>query len=487
MLTLTRVNFLLYQHFKRTQLTTAIPTELSSPSIQIKFHHCHPNATPIMKIPFRHSLSRFHAQNASKQSQPNVPLLREEVVENTRSTSRTENGHSRSSQGDEENMMAHGHDTMLDLIGQKVGDEDAAIQHCANNEQKAELLHFGSEQNMSSLQDLSNMLYTRGRLQELGCTFTAPGALLTYGHPATLHEFEQLLRLGPIYDEQWTLFFNREAVQHPDDGMWADMRTLKRVLTNEGVEFGQDHRRLTFGSGSLKQHRLCVAYDDLYKLWSAMLPKRTVAQPHREKEETPEDSNDDSGCFMEDYAEGDVEVETPVMDDLEHIQYESTPWDDRPRNIGWRFSDDIDEATAKRYRDSLSSGVEEIEVMETALAVAVAVPLPDEQSRPANPFKVLNSKASKESLKKLRAIEAAPPPTSLQPRRRYGPSPLQVSCGFSNKPSSERLIKPKAVTTINMVCLDGTKEDTPHEHPRGSGTVNASSSGDPSVKKPKKG
>ncbi|KAH7411585.1 hypothetical protein DE146DRAFT_602624 [Phaeosphaeria sp. MPI-PUGE-AT-0046c] len=362
--------------------------------------------------------------------------------------------------------MAEGNHTMLDLINQKVGDEYDPAQHCADNEQKAELLHFGSEQNMSSLQDLSNMLYTRGRLQELSCTFSSPGELLTYGHPATLQEFEQLLRLGPIYDEQWTLFFHPGALSSlGDQGMWPDIRTLKRVLTNEGVKFGQDHRRLTIGDGSSKLHRLCAAYDDLYKLWSATLPEGTLTA-HREEEETLKDAQDDSGCFMEDDVElGDGAVE-PVMDDFEYIEQEINPPDNAPRNIGWRFSDDIEEATAARYRHSLDLSDDDFEAMEATLAVAVAVPLSPKQAA-----------ASTNRL----------PHSTLQPRRRYGPSPLQVSCGFSHKPWIERLTQQKEMSTISMIFMDGPKDGALRKGAQASEASTKNWSGDLIEKKPKKG
>lgn len=153
------------------------------------------------------------------------------------------------------------------------------------------------------------------------------------------------------------------------------MHTLKRVLMNEGVNFGEDHRRLTFGSCSRNVLHLCAAYDDLYKSWSAMLPENTLI-PHQEEEALAE-SNDDSGCFMEDDVGGEAGVEAPVQDDLNYMQLEMT-WDDTPLNIGWRFSDDIGEVTAAHYRDPLTLNGEKFQAMEEAFAVAVTVPLPNE-------------------------------------------------------------------------------------------------------------
>jgi hypothetical protein len=165
------------------------------------------------------------------------------------------------------------------------------------SDRRAELQLFGSETQMSKLQDLSNLMFTRGRLQELGCTFSEVGKLLTYGDPSSLKEWDRLLRLGPIYDEQWALFFPAPLGQQDNDtaDMWSDLRTLKRVLANDGVAFGGRHRRLTRGDRSGKLLRLCAAYDDLYKLWSASVTERGSKRAMTSVDERQE--NGSNGSF----------------------------------------------------------------------------------------------------------------------------------------------------------------------------------------------
>ena len=98
-----------------------------------------------MKVQLRRSKLLFHTRNDSLHSQPQAPLLEEEAVEDDNRDPKAGDGGPRRKDDNEEQKVAHGHDTMLDLISQKVGREDSAAQHCANNKQKAELLHFGIE------------------------------------------------------------------------------------------------------------------------------------------------------------------------------------------------------------------------------------------------------------------------------------------------------------------------------------------------------
>lgn len=372
----------------------------------------------------------------------NVPLPRPESVDDTLSVTIVNVGDT-----EDERPLARGRDTMNELIGQKVSSKDEECDNDADDEQRAELQLHGTEEQISTLQDLSELLYTRGRLQELGCTFTDLGELITYGDPPNLKECEQLLRLGPVYDEQWASFFRHPEDPFPNNepNMWSDMRTLKRVLANEGVAFGPQHRRLTWGNGSEKVVRLCAAYDDLQKLWWAAQPPLRILDPVDEREEEDlNDANDDSGCFMDEefdrMDQNSKDLGVPPLDVERSLHRRSGV----PQNIGWRFSDDIDLAAAARLRDSLS--IDEWAEMEEDLEVAVTVPLPTEdEPAPSSPPL---------QLEELRP--PAPPPTTtgtfLNPYLpRHGPSPLQVSCGFSHKPSSDQLIEEQTVTTPSML------------------------------------
>jgi hypothetical protein len=245
------------------------------------------------------------------------------------------------------------------------------------SDRRAELQLFGSETQMSKLQDLSNLMFTRGRLQELGCTFSEVGKLLTYGDPSSLKEWDRLLRLGPIYDEQWALFFPAPLGQQDNDtaDMWSDLRTLKRVLANDGVAFGGRHRRLTRGDRSGKLLRLCAAYDDLYKLWSASVTERGSKRAMTSVDERQE--NGSNGSFGDSRSsmnkrhgqaqafpgasvgkhpkQGNTISGTSKIskDEPKPTQHPTRPQSEVPRNLGWRFSDDFDPATAARNRDSM--------------------------------------------------------------------------------------------------------------------------------------
>jgi hypothetical protein len=52
------------------------------------------------------------------------------------------------------------------------------------------------------LRELSDILNLRGRLQQMGATFSQDGELQTYGNPSSPNAFEQMLKLGPMYEEQ---------------------------------------------------------------------------------------------------------------------------------------------------------------------------------------------------------------------------------------------------------------------------------------------
>ncbi|CAN9259080.1 unnamed protein product [Alternaria alternata] len=72
-------------------------------------------------------------------------------------------------------------------------------------------------QRKTILEELSEILHLRGRLQQMGATFSDKGEMLTYGNPFSPKEFEAMIRLGPLYDDQWKSFFI-ETYEPSDSG-----------------------------------------------------------------------------------------------------------------------------------------------------------------------------------------------------------------------------------------------------------------------------
>jgi hypothetical protein len=374
-------------------------------------------------------------------------------VENSSKTpSRTSKRYSKSSM-DNELHARHGCDTMIDLLGEKVSLANKERLRYADGKQKAELQLFGSEQQMSTLQDLSNLLYTRGRLQELGCTFTELGELRTYGDPSSLKEWDQLLRLGPIYDEQWGMFFSTSLPPRNNDEstMWPDLRTLKRVLGNEGVAFGHHHRRLNRASRSDKHLRLCAAYDDLHKLWLAMMTTHTpncAPTPSEEREDASSDKSiHDRGCFVYEggeHSNAASKYQVVSMEKPDNMQCPTKARKDRPQNIGWRFSDDIATVAAAQYRTS--SDYDIYRRFEEDLQFAISVPLPTPELNPPRGSFPTRPHKLKTSVNPPTVGTSLPSPTGL----RHGPSPLHVSCGFCCANKSERLMYTQNVSTTSI-------------------------------------
>jgi hypothetical protein len=348
-------------------------------------------------------------------------------------------------------------DKMNDLLDRTVGSAYHGEAESTDIEQKAELQSFGSEKHMTTLQDLNNLLYTRRSLQDLGCTFDTRGELLTYGYPMTLKENEQLLRLGPIYDEQWSSFFSSAHTIRSDGDavMWADIRTLKRVLINEGVDFDLSHLRLTHGDGSAKLIRLCAAYADLHKLWSSEKPTH-VLTAIVEQEEDASDGFDDSGCFLDD-EDGHAGASASDLGCTQR-ESETTQYDERwrnsrgslPRNIGWRFSDDLDGGAVARSRDSMSD--DSYDEMEDGPHVAVEVPpsvTEDDMTQAPSSF----HPESPQHVLPLNGGEKTPQPVNHN-RLRRGPSPLQVSCEYSHQKPAERLTDAQNVPNLSMAYAE---------------------------------
>ncbi|KAH8631245.1 hypothetical protein IG631_12927 [Alternaria alternata] len=205
-------------------------------------------------------------------------------------------------------------------------------------------------QRKTILEELSEILHLRGRLQQMGATFSDQGEMLTYGNPSSPKEFEAMIRLGPLYDDQWNSFFI-ETYEPPDSGgknaqLWANLHTLKKLLQNEGVVFGRQYQRYCFGDSSTRLRRLCCAYDDLRNEWLVILrkslPTRNDAQlstllGEEESSESDSESSDGDNERLNRTVILDTEAprdrtSRPVV---RHHRRSSVP-----HNIGWRFSDD---------------------------------------------------------------------------------------------------------------------------------------------------
>ncbi|KAG9195750.1 hypothetical protein G6011_00871 [Alternaria panax] len=70
-------------------------------------------------------------------------------------------------------------------------------------------------QRKTILEELSDILNLRGRLQQIGATFSDSGEMLTYGNPFSPDDFKAMIHLGPLYDDQWNSSFV-ESYEPPD-------------------------------------------------------------------------------------------------------------------------------------------------------------------------------------------------------------------------------------------------------------------------------
>ncbi|KAH7073475.1 hypothetical protein BKA63DRAFT_603844 [Paraphoma chrysanthemicola] len=332
------------------------------------------------------------------------------------------------SSGDSEDYQTCSQDrnTMMireQLCEKVVGHSDFRVRN-ADEAQRAEARLFNTPRPRANLDDLSTLLYTRGRLQEMGCTFTELGELITYGHPQAHYDFDQMLRLGPIYDEQWSLIFVGEQAQASKDDplLWPDLRTLKRMLRNEGVVFGFDHRRLTFGDGSEKIRHLCTVFDDLRNMWSAM--RAFARTPARKDQQVGGNSGVECGKErnFQPHKNDHSYPETTVAGHhwtgtSRREQAEERP----PRHIGWRFSDDIDAGAVTRYRDSMSQDRQE-ELQEN-FKTAISTPLPHVEDEFHEVASCAEHAEANPSMGP--SMHGTLCPTSSS-RLRHGPSPLQI-------------------------------------------------------------
>ncbi|CAN9365569.1 unnamed protein product [Alternaria alternata] len=287
-------------------------------------------------------------------------------------------------------------------------------------------------QRKTILEELSEILYLRGRLEQMGATFSHKGEMLTYGNPSSPKEFEAMIRLGPLYDDQWNSFFT-ETYEPSDSGdknaqLWAGLRTLEKLLQNEGVVFGRQHQRYSFGDSSTRLRRLCCAYDELRNEWLVMLrtnlPARNDAQlstllGEESSSESDSESSDDDNQRLN----GTVILDTEAPRDItsrpviRHHRSSSVP-----HNIGWRFSDDSIPRSRKnaawRSSDDLSLVPERSDVEQAnaqGLQDASSVPI----FRKCSPNRV---NALRGDARPVTAPSSFPTNSML-----YGALPLQVS------------------------------------------------------------
>jgi hypothetical protein len=181
------------------------------------------------------------------------------------------------------------------------------------DQRKVEFTLQQDSKNTPTLDDLSKILHLRGRLQEMGTTFTAEGEMLTYGNPPMNEDLEQMLRLGAMYDAQWnSLFTGKDFNGSSDEDLWQDLKVLKRMLQNENIVFGDRHKRLNYGSSHPKLIRLSDQYDVLREEW----------------------------------LEKTVQKLRPTHPSRYHVMQEKAP--QTPRNLGWKFI--LDDETDQENR-----------------------------------------------------------------------------------------------------------------------------------------
>ena len=242
-------------------------------------------------------------------------------------------------------------------------ERDAMTIENLADEPRIELVVDDYDQLIENIDDVSSIFYLRERLQQMGAMFSPSGELKVYGHPSPRSEFEQMLRLGPMYAEQWNMFFLNGQTTDSDNTaeMWPDLRTLKKMLISEGLTFGPAHVRLTYGTSEGKMRRLGDTYDELRKQWLAMMALRLPAYDCEELAIPSGGSSDsDSGSLVstdEDMHEVGTDISRTF--DIASCVHRSRN-SGVPRNIGWRFSDDIDpgsvSSTLKDRKDENPDG-----------------------------------------------------------------------------------------------------------------------------------
>ncbi|KAI4689237.1 uncharacterized protein J4E88_002587 [Alternaria novae-zelandiae] len=333
-------------------------------------------------------------------------------------------------------MQAHD-DVLALLTGSPVKTTETGMEHLLSVygaqqicEQASETSH--TTQRKTILDELAEILHLRGRLQQMGATFSDNGELLTYGNPYASTEFQTMLRLGPMYEEQWNSFFidNYEPPEHggADRQLWSDLRTLKRALRNEGIVFGREHQRYSFGNSSTKLRRLCCAYDGLRIEWLTMIRSSLPALGDRQLYTLLGDSSGDEDSDSGDDAKR-IEDKIVIIDGEKSSDRAGRPRMLRhrssgvPQALGWRFSDD---STAPRRKDGwwrFSDNLESVPVWGNIERADTE----DTQVVPQAASMAVNDDAKEATNIELVSKPSASRPPTPQPLMLYSPTPLQVS------------------------------------------------------------
>jgi hypothetical protein len=353
-------------------------------------------------------------------------------------------------------------DTLALLTGSPEKTTESAMEHL--------LSMYGAQENLDPvrekcdktqrktiLDELSEILHLRGRLQQMGATFAINGELLTYGNPHSPSEFQAMLRLGPMYEEQWNTFFVENYVL-PDYGdadcqLWSDLRTLKRVLQNEGLVFSREHQRCSFGDSSTKLRRLCCAYDELRIEWLTMMRSSLPALDDTQLSTLLGGSSSEEGS--ESGEDGTDSKDGTVILDNHHTS-DCTGWRPRkghyrssgvPQAVGWRFSDDSTSPPRKNGQWRFSDNLESVPMWEDVeCANAESAPVtPQLESMSGNH----DSQGASDTQGIARAV--APPPFVPKFPVLHGSSPLQVSRAASLTARSYLLTLLQNMNTQSMI------------------------------------
>ncbi|KAA8619988.1 hypothetical protein A1F94_004502 [Pyrenophora tritici-repentis] len=226
------------------------------------------------------------------------------------------------------------------------------------------------------LNNLADILNLRGRLQQMGANFNSSGELLTYGNPESPSEFKSMLKFGPLYEEQWNMFFDADYVPVAEGDMWSKYRTLKKKLNNKDIVLGKAGQRYSVGGSSDKLKQLCFAYDTLWVEWrNAMRKELPAQQVHRGLAIIKEESSQghDSG-FVDDIAPGGLVITAP-SDIIQRQRRPLSQDNDMTHNIDWWFSTELSQSPPQdqsRLSNDLASVSVRNDVERTTQTVPIA-------------------------------------------------------------------------------------------------------------------
>lgn len=177
-----------------------------------------------------------------------------------------------------------------------------------------------------------------------------------------------MLRIGPVYDEEWFVFFGNQSSdktsskssdkssytssRQSEDGieLWADLRTLKKILKNEGVQFDAAHNKYPLGAVDPSLKRLCNVYDKRLKLWSATMLVRTPPNALMRlmaSAKAEEQDRMNSPTYDDDFSDDEV------YEDVELVEEAET---DRASYRAGSLTDEAIEPTEEAEMDRASHG-----------------------------------------------------------------------------------------------------------------------------------